>query len=100
MEATGEETEHEQDVGAVAEGLAKRLAERLLLHHPHAHVHRRRRDHERKRQHQQYQYGKHQQRLMPADRPEQPNREHPYYKDFKARLAKFREAEGEKKEDR
>ncbi len=87
LEAAGEIAEHEQHIGAVADRLAQGLAERLLRPaRGRARARGNGRECERGRQHQQHARGKHQERVLPAERAHQ--------KDCERRIEKLPERAG------
>jgi len=68
LKAAGEEAEHQQHIGAMAERLRQRRLERLLVRRRHVvRRDRRRAERERQRHDQQHQPSKHQERGLPAE---------------------------------
>ena len=68
LEAAGEEAEHQQHIGAMAEGFRERRLERLLVGDGHVRRRRRRRrERQRQRHDQQHQQRKYRQRRLPAE---------------------------------
>ena len=70
LEAAGEEAEHQQNIGAMAERLRQRGLERLLVRGRRIRCRRsrrRRRDRERERHDQEHQQSEHRQRRLPAE---------------------------------